>query len=51
MEPSSLPTPRRSHLVKVEHQIELADIVEVFVENLYKVVDGLKEAALAGGAA
>jgi hypothetical protein len=29
-------------LVEVEYQVKLADIVEVLIENLYKVVDSLR---------
>lgn len=32
------------HLVEVKHQVQFADIVEVLVEHLDKVVDGLQVA-------
>ena len=31
-----------SNLVKVEDQVQLTDVVKVFVQHLHKVVDGLK---------
>ena len=33
---------RRVHFVEVEHQVKLAHVVEVLIENLYKVMDGLQ---------
>ena len=32
----------RVHFVEVEHQVKLAHVVEVLIENLYKVMDGLQ---------
>lgn len=32
----------RVYFVEVEHQIQLADVVEVFVENLHEVVNGFE---------
>ena len=33
---------RNTHLVKVEHQVELTDVAEELIQYLHKVVDGLK---------
>ena len=34
--------PARADLVEVEHQIQLADVAEVMVQDLHKQVDGLQ---------
>ena len=33
---------RSTHLVAVEHQVELTDVAEELIQYLHKVVDGLK---------
>ena len=33
---------RSTHLVEVEHQVELTDVAEELIQYLHKVVDGLK---------
>ena len=33
---------RSTHLVAVEHQVELTDVAEELIQHLHKVVDGLK---------
>ena len=32
----------RPHLVKVEHQVELTHVVEVLIQHLHKVMNGLQ---------